>query len=288
MAREKTALPKSESTSTTATLQKVPTLLAFAENIGLSIRNFFLETAYLAGFITQVLRETLLFFRKRQAGYKVLAMQILFTGVEAMGIISILSLALGTIIIVLGFSQLVQWGQISQMYSLLILIITRELGPLLTAFIIIARSGTAIATEIASMVVSHEIEAYIAAGINPISYLVVPRFVGVMVSMVILTIYFSVLGLLGSSLIAGFITTIPFDEYWHNLLLALAPGDIGISLLKATVFGGIVSIVSTFEGFAANRSSTEIPQAGLRAVGKCFIACIMSDALITVIYYLYL
>jgi len=257
------------------------------ERLGRSVRRFFIETTYLAGFIAQVMRETFLFFRKRQAGYKVLVMQILFTGVEALGIISILSLALGTIIIVLGFSQLTQLGQINQLYSLLILIITRELGPILTAFIIIARSGTAIATEIAGMVVSHEIEAYIASGIDPISFLVVPRFVGVMVSMIILTIYFSVLGLLGSSLIAGMITAIPFGDYWHKLLLTLTPADIGISLLKAVVFGGIVSIVSTFEGFAANRASTEIPQAGLRAVGKCFVGIIIADALITIIYYLY-
>lgn len=258
-----------------------------AERVGAGLRARAAELSYLAAFVTLVLRETLRFFRRRQAGYKVLVMQILFTGVEALGIVSILSLALGSILIVLGFTNLPQFGQGQLMYSMLVLIITRELGPILVAFIIIARSGTAIATELAGMVVGHEIEAYMAAGIDPISYLVVPRFLGVIVSMVVLDVYFSVLGLLGSFAIARLVTAIPFMDYWSNILQALSPGDLGISLLKAFLFGAVIAVVSTFEGFATNRSSTEVPQAGLRAVGKCFVLCIFADAVVTAVYYLY-
>jgi len=181
------------------------------------------ELAYASGLLFAVLKESLLFFRRRQVGFRVFILQILFTAVEALPIIAFISLALGALIIVQGNSILPRFGQGKLLYTLLIIVITRELGPLLTAFIIIARSGTAIATELGNMVISHEIEAYVAVGINPIAYLVVPRFLGVTVSVVLLTLYFNFFGLFGSFLLTQFVQRIPFHEYLVNLLAALAP-----------------------------------------------------------------
>src|SRR3989304_7278458 len=181
---------------------------------------------YALGFFLQVFKETFLFVKRKQVGFKVLVMQIFFTGVEAISIVSLLALALGAVIIIQGFSVLSGLGQAKVIYVILIIIITRELGPILTAFIIIARSGTAIATEIGNMVISHEIEAYVAVGINPIAYLVVPRFLGVTVSVVLLTLYFNFFGLFGSFLLTQLFTPVPFVEYFQNLLLELKLGDI--------------------------------------------------------------
>jgi len=242
---------------------------------------------YGAGFFLLVMRETLGFFRKSQVGYKVLVMQILFTGFEALSIIIVLSMSLGAIIMItsysFGYSLLI--GQSGFMYKLLVIILTIELGPILTAFIIIARSGTAIATELGGMVVNHEIEAYLSFGINPISYLVVPRFLGVVISMLLLTVYFNVFGLLGSYLIAASFAPIPFNEYMTNILRELKPQGLAISLGKAAVFGTIISLVSSFQGFAVKQSSTEVPVAGIRAVSLCFVWCIIADALLALIYY---
>jgi phospholipid/cholesterol/gamma-HCH transport system permease protein len=124
---------------------------------------------YSAGFLFEVINETFSFVRKKHIGFRVLIMQILFTGFEAITVIAVLSLSLGVVLIIQGVSLLPQFGQGKLIYSILIIVITRELGPILTAFIIIARSGTAITTEIGNMVISHEIEAYISVGINPIS-----------------------------------------------------------------------------------------------------------------------
>ena len=288
--RHNTVMPPVQSTDQTAALPPSPQparlAMGLAERTGRSLRFKLAEMLYAAGFIAQVLRETVRFFNKRQTGYRVLVMQILFTGVEALSIVSVLALALGAVIIIQGYALLPQFGQSKLVYTLLVFIITLELGPLLTAFIIIARSGTAIATEIAGMVVSHEVEAFMAFGINPLSFMVVPRFVGVMVAMIVLNIYFSVMGLLGSYLIASFIAQIPFADYGKNLLSVLTAGDLAVSMVKAVVFGGIVSLVSTYAGFSVNRASTEIPQAGIKAVGKCFIWIIVADAMISLLYYL--
>ena len=165
------------------------------------------------------------------------------------------------------------------------MVITRELGPILTAFILIARSGTAIATELGNMVVSHEIEAYISVGINPISYLVVPRVLGVTISMIALTIYFNLFGLFGSFLVSQLVKPVPFLEYFRALLRTLQLRDILSTVVKSFVFGVIVSVVATFQGFKVSASVTEIPRAAIKAVGQGFVLCFLADALITLIYY---
>jgi len=259
--------------------------LFFLDHLGKTVRSAFSNFTYAAGFVFMVLREIFPFFRRHQAGYRVLVMQILFTGFEALGVVGILSLALGGVIIIQGFMLLPQFGQGQLMYQLLVIIIARELGPVLTSFIIIARSGTAIATELGGMVVNHEIEAYIAFGINPISFLVVPRILGVSISMLLLTVYFNIFGLLGSWFVAALATPLSFGEYVRNLLEVLQPADLAISLLKSLIFGLIVAFVSCYQGFKVMKASTEVPVAGIRAVSSAFVFCILADALITLLFY---
>jgi phospholipid/cholesterol/gamma-HCH transport system permease protein len=243
------------------------------------------DYGYALGFFFQVLKETALFVRRKKVGFRVLVLQILFTGVEAMSIVSLIALSIGAVIIVEGGSILPRFGQTSFLYTILIVVITRELGPILTAFIIIARSGTAIATELGNMVVSHEIEAYISVGINPISYLVVPRVLGVTIAVMALTIYFNFFGLFGSFLVSQLIKPVPFVEYFRALLRTIQLRDILSTMLKSFVFGVISSVVATFQGFKVSASVTEIPRAAIKAVGQGFVLCFLADALITLIYY---
>jgi phospholipid/cholesterol/gamma-HCH transport system permease protein len=243
------------------------------------------DYSYALGFFFLVLRETALFMRRRQVAFRVLVLQILFTGVEALSVVSLVALSIGAVIIVEGGTILPRFGQTSLMYTILIVVITRELGPILTAFIIIARSGTAIATELGNMVVSHEVEAYVSVGISPISYLVVPRVLGVTISMIALTIYFNFFGLFGSYLVSQLVKPVPVVEYFRALLRAFQARDLISTLVKAGVFGVIVSVVATFQGFKVGSSVTEIPRAAIKAVGQGFVLCFLADALITLISY---
>jgi phospholipid/cholesterol/gamma-HCH transport system permease protein len=255
------------------------------DRIGRSALRGFDNFLYGLGFSARVAKESILFFRNRRVGLRVLVMQILFTGFEALRISALLAIAIGGAIILIGASFLAEFGQSRLMYSILIIVITKELGPLLTAFIVIARSGTAIATELGGMVVSHEIEAYVAVGLDPISYLAAPRFLGVVISMAVLDVYFNLFGLLGSFAVVQLVKPIGFEEYFRNLLSALAPGDLLFGLLKSLVFGVIVSVVSLYRGFEVERSSTEVPVAGIRAVGSGFMLCIVADIVLTFVHY---
>lgn len=240
--------------------------------------------AYAMGFFYEILKETVSYVRQKRSR-RVLTFQILFTGVEALSVIAVLSLALGAIIIIQGVSLLPQFGQGSLIYTILITVITRELGPILTAFIVTARSGTAIATELGNMVINHEIEAYVATGINPINYLVVPRFIGVTVSVVLLNLYFNIFGLLGSYFLTQFIQAVGFVDYFSNLLRALSLVDVISSLLKSVVFGAIISTVATYYGFKVERSSTEVPQTAIKSVGQGFMLLVIANAILTLVYY---
>jgi phospholipid/cholesterol/gamma-HCH transport system permease protein len=250
------------------------------------VRLFNLDSVfYTLGFFAKTLGGIGHFVFRGQAAYKILIMQILFTFVEALGTASLLALGIGAAVYLIGMSLLSNISQQQLIYTLLILFITRELGPLLTAFIIIARSATAIATEIGGMVISHEVEAYISIGVEPIEYLAVPRFLGVTVSMFLLNIYFSVFGLVGSFVVIQFFNPMPGDYYFNNLLQALTIHDIFISIIKSLSFGMIIAILAIINGFSVERASTEIPIVGLRSVGASFAWCIIVDILLSAMYY---
>jgi phospholipid/cholesterol/gamma-HCH transport system permease protein len=240
---------------------------------------------YALGFFIRIIRGGIRVFHAG-AARKILVMQIFFTFVQALGLASLLALGIGAAVNVIGFPFLAQLSQERYIYSLLIIIITRELGPLLGAFIIISRSATAIATEMAGMVISHEVEAYIAVGVDPIEHLAVPRFFGVTISMFLLNVYFSLFGLAGSFLVAQLFNAMPPSIYFANLLDAFTMADLIISILKSIAFGMIISVTAILKGFSVDRASTEIPVAGLRAVSSAFGGCVLADILLSALYYM--
>jgi phospholipid/cholesterol/gamma-HCH transport system permease protein len=244
------------------------------------------EFMYNLGFFTRTLKGVHSFIRRGQASWRNLTMQILFTFVQALGLATLLSLGIGAAVNIIGIPFLTSISQSRLIYTLLIIIITRELGPLLAAFIIIARSATAIATEMAGAVISHEVEAYISVGVDPIEHLAVPRFLGVTISMFLLNIYFSIFGLAGSFAVAQVFNAMPASVYFGSLLQYLTVQDILISVIKSIAFGMVTSMVALTQGFAVERASTEVPVAGLRAVSAAFGGCIVVDILLSAIYYI--
>lgn len=254
--------------------------------LGQTVRQKVSDFFYMIGFLGKLITASFLFTSHGKTSRKILTMQLLFTYVEALPICCFLAAGLGSSIVLLGNTVLASFGQEKLTYFLQVLLIMRELGPLLIAFIVTARSATAIATEISTMVVRHEIEAYISVGIDPISHLAAPRFLGVTLSMFFLNIYFSLFGLIAPSIIIQFVSSTNIVEYFNNLFANITIKIILISILKSIVFGMIISGSATLYGFSAGRASTEIPMAGLKAVSKAFLYIIIADVFITVMSYI--
>jgi phospholipid/cholesterol/gamma-HCH transport system permease protein len=240
---------------------------------------------YTLGFFAKTIGGVGAFVFRGRAARRIFVMQVLFTFVEALGISSLLALGIGAAVYLIGMPLLASLSQERLLYTVLIIVVTREAGPLLAAFIVIARSATAIATEIGGMVISHEVEAYIAVGVDPIEYLAAPRFLAVTVSMFLLNVYFSVFGLAGSFLVVQFFNPMPAAYYFSNLLEALAVQDIIITMVKSVAFGMIIAVLAIANGFSVERASTEIPVVGLRSVGASFVWCTIVDVLLSALYY---
>ncbi len=240
----------------------------------------------LCAYTTQILKT--LFYKRGgglESGITVLFKQVLFTGVNALPVIALVSLALGGIAIVQSLTLLPRIGGEALVGKILITVIVRELGPILTGFIVIGRSGTAITTEIGNMVVSHEIQALEAMGVDPIRYIVIPRIFGVTASLVCLNIYFDIFALVGGFLVSKMVLVTSFSVFLQNMLESMAISDITISLLKGFIFGILISLICTFRGFSVRVSSTEVPQMTSKAVVSAITALFLSDGLITFIYY---
>jgi phospholipid/cholesterol/gamma-HCH transport system permease protein len=219
--------------------------------------------------------------------FEITLRQVYFTGVQALRVVAVISLALGTVIIVqIGTQLSFLGGGIEFIVPILVLILFRELGPLLTAIIVIGRSGTAIATELGNIVIAHELEAIEVMGINPVYFIVTPRIIGVSVAVVCLTIIFVTVGLLGGFWVSKLILPITFDAFLRELEVALSAADLLAGFLKSLIFGVLIALTCTYYGLTVRYSSIEVPQAATRGVVSAMMFCFATNALLTVLFYL--
>ncbi|MGC8764467.1 MAG: ABC transporter permease [Brevinematia bacterium] len=215
---------------------------------------------------------------------RVLISQIYFTGNMALKIITIVSFSLGAITILQLFTQLSQIGALDLVGKLLNIVIVRELGPVITSFIVLSRSGTAIAVEIGTMMVNDEVNALEMLGINTLRYIVFPRIAGMIVSILLLTIYFNAVGIIGG-MIVGALFNISFEMFSRYVLNAINFFDIFMSLFKGGLFGIFISAISIYYGFQAV-TSTQVPQVATKAVVSSIFALFGFDLVITLVSYL--
>lgn len=218
--------------------------------------------------------------------FSVVSAQIYFTGWQALPLISVLALASGSIVIMQSQTQLNLLGGSAMIGQLLVMIIVREISPLLTALIVIARSGTAVASEIGNMRVNREIEALEVMGINPLSYVVFPRLMGGIVSVLCLAFYFIVVALLGGFLVTRFFDSTPFSFFAESLASAFKAEDVILFLLKNTFSGAIIFTVSCFQGFQVQMGPHEVPQVTTKAVVNSVIYVTCFNLIVTTLFYL--
>lgn len=219
--------------------------------------------------------------------FEITLRQIYFTGVQALKVVTVISLALGTVVIVqIGTQLSFMGGGIEFIVPLLVLILFRELGPLLTAIIIIGRSGTAIATELGNIAIAHELEAIQVMGINPVYFIVTPRIIGVTVAVISLTIIFIAVGLMGGFWVSKLFLPITFQAFLLELERALTASDLLFAFLKSFVFGLLIALTCTYYGLTVRFSLIEVPQAATRGVVSALLFCFATNALLTVLFYL--
>ena len=218
----------------------------------------------------------------------VLARQILFTGYEAARFVTFIALLVGLSVVLQAQVFLRKFGQSDLLGPILVMVLIREIGPLLTNFVVIGRSGTAMATEMASMKVNGEVRVLDAQGLDPFLYLVLPRVLGAALSIFCLTVIFvSVASLSGfaSGLLLGAQTggpTVFLDSFFSSMTKA----DVINLLIKSFVPGLLTGVICCTEGLSVQGAATEVPQAASRAVVRSMIALFVTSALVSLVTYL--
>lgn len=218
----------------------------------------------------------------------VLARQILFTGVEAVRFISMIALLVGVSIVVQVQMLLTRVGQSELLGPILVAVIIRELGPLLTNFVVIGRSGAAITTELGNMKVNGEIRLLDAQGLDPFTYLVLPRVMGMMLSVFCLTIVFIVVAFASgflSGILVGANTGTPM-MFMDSVTSALTPADVFSLLAKTLIPGLMTGAICCTEGMSIEGAVTEVPQATTRSLVRSVAALFVVSALVSVLVYI--
>jgi phospholipid/cholesterol/gamma-HCH transport system permease protein len=256
--------------------------------IGLNVRTSWRSFTYILSVAASVVWVSLNPRHWRRTVRNVLARQILFTGFQATKFVSILAMLVGVSVVV----QVQFWtsalGQKALLGPILVMVIIREVGPLLSNFIVIARSGTAVATELASMRVHNETHVLDAQGVDPFIYLVMPRVIGATISIFCLAVIFigvSILGGFACGLLIGANTGTPW-QFFESVFGALKPADVFNLIAKTTIPGILMSTICCIEGLSIKGLATEVPQAASRAVVKSILALFISSALVSILTYL--
>jgi phospholipid/cholesterol/gamma-HCH transport system permease protein len=208
--------------------------------------------------------------------------QVFFTGFEAVGLISMIAAFVGATFVLQV--QLLSGALNTEMVGkVLVAVMLRELAPLVTAIVVAGRSGTAIATELGNMKVNDEILGLSSMGIDPLRFIVMPRIFGCIVSVLVLTVYFGALAIFAGYLVGVALGGV--SNMQSGFTDALSPADLPLFLAKGLTLGVLVGWLCCHFGLQAEGSPTEVPRCASHAVVMTLLACVASNALITLTFY---
>jgi len=156
--------------------------------------------------------------------------------------------------------------------------LARELAPVLTSLFVVGRSGSAISTELGTMRVTEQIDALETMAVNPVQYLVVPRIIAATAMFPLLTMLFEAVGYAGAYLMGIYVADIPAGPFIEHTRTLLEPRDLVHGLIKATIFGAVVALVTCWRGYAATGGSKGVGEGTTRAVVMSSIAILLVDS----------
>jgi len=202
-------------------------------------------------------------------------------GVQAIPVLSILSFAIGAMMAMQGIYTLQDFGAESQVVNGVATSVAREFGVLITGIVVAGRSGSAIAARIGTMQMAQEIDALRVMGVAPVRYLVAPVLVAMLVMMPILTILADSMALLGGGLLSMLELHISMETYFDRVMTVLVPEDIWQGLIKSLVFGVLITLVASSNGFSASGGAEGLGRSTTRSVVLCIGAIVVVDMIFT-------
>ena len=213
-----------------------------------------------------------------------IARHVYDTGVTAIPIVALIAFLISVIIAFLSAQQLQRFGAEIFVVDLVTIGVLRELGVLLTAIIVAGRSGSAFAAEIGTMCLNEEVDALYATGVDPYELLVVPRILGLMIALPLLTVIADAIGLAGGALLCRFLLEIPLTQYLNRVSESIGAWTFWIGVMKAPIFAMLIALAGTYRGLQVSGSSRELGRLTTVAVVQSIFIIILADALFAVLF----
>ena len=211
--------------------------------------------------------------------------QAMDVGVRALPILSLITFFIGLILALQAAYELRRFGAISYVATAVAISMSRELGPLITAIVVIGRSGSAFAAEIGTMKVTEEIDALETMAISPIRFLVTPKFLAMILMLPCLTIWANAMGILGGSLFGVAQADFTFARYIQASLDSLLLRDIMTGLVKSVMFGITITAVGCQEGLDTGAGAEQVGRSTTRAVVVSIFLVVLVDLVFTTLFF---
>ncbi len=206
------------------------------------------------------------------------------TGITAVPIVALIAFLISVIIAYMSAQQLRGLGVDIYVVDLVTIGVLRELGVLLTSIIVAGRSGSSFAAELGSMQLNEEVDALVATGVDPFEVLVVPRVLGLVIALPLLTIVADLIGLLGGALLCRFLLDMPLSQYVHRVNESISATTFWVGFIKAPVFAMLIALAGCYRGMQVRGSARELGRLVTVAVVQAIFFVILADALFAVLF----
>ncbi len=206
------------------------------------------------------------------------------TGAEALPIVSLLNFLVGAILGYIGAMQLEKFGAEIFIGDMVGVAMTREIAAIITAIIMAGRSGAAFAAQLGTMKVNEEIDALKSMGLSPIEFLVLPRMIGMMLMMPLLSVYAIFMGVFGGALVAFAVLNITLEQYLDVVMQAVTLNDLFVGITMSVVFGAIVAVVGCQKGMSCGKTAEAVGASTTSAVVTATVIIFVSAAIMTVLF----
>ena len=206
-------------------------------------------------------------------------------GIDSLPIVSIIALFTGMILAFQTTYLLKKLSSEIYIANIVALSLVRELGPVFTALVVAGRIGAAITAEVGTMTVTEQVDALQTLAANPVKYLVVPRFLGMVIMLPLLVIYANLIGIIGGFLICVYRLGVNSGMYIQMTFESLVLKDLFSGLLKAILFGIIIALISCYEGLRTSGGAEGVGRSTTLSVVTSFILIIAADCLLTALFY---
>jgi phospholipid/cholesterol/gamma-HCH transport system permease protein len=212
------------------------------------------------------------------------ARHIYDTGITAMPVVALIAFLISVIVAYMAASQLRNYGADIYVVDLITVGVLRELGVLLTAIIVAGRTGSAFAAELGSMRLNEEVDALDATGVDAVEVLVLPRILGLMIALPLLTIIADLIGMLGGALLCLWLLDMPLQQFLARANEAIGATTFWAGLVKAPVFAVLIAMAGTYRGLQVRGSARELGRLTTVAVVQAIFLVLLADALFAVLF----